>query len=117
MCKSGLPFAMLALKSVGVQAKPQYIYAKELALVIYEPTQHKRIMRPLSGKSFTILPVEFMSYSFGEQLYPTLVSEYSKSLWLVLLDGEGRMETAFIVEEPNHILQTTVLRFWASLRS
>jgi hypothetical protein len=43
-------------------------------------------------------------FSFHGIRYPAFVSEYNRTIWLVMLDAEGRMETAFVVEKPETYL-------------
>jgi hypothetical protein len=39
-------------------------------------------------------------FYYQRRHYPTLVSDRAGQPWLVMLDTEGRMETAFVVEQP-----------------
>jgi hypothetical protein len=47
---------------------------------------------------------EVLVYHWGESMYPTVVSDIDGSLWLVMLDLDGVMETAFPPEDPDTYL-------------
>jgi hypothetical protein len=43
---------------------------------------------------------ELLVYQFGEHLYPTVVAMVEERLWLVMMDANGVMETAFPPDDP-----------------
>ena len=52
---------------------------------------------------------EVFVYRWGETVYPTIVAEVEGARWLVMVDLDGIMETAFPPEDPETYLAN--LRF------
>jgi hypothetical protein len=52
---------------------------------------------------------DLLVYRWGERLYPTVVAEVEGARWLVMVDLDGILETAFPPEDPETYL--TNLRF------
>lgn len=55
-------------------------------------------------------------YSWGDTVYPTVVSEYSGSRWLVIFSLSGVMETAFPPDDPGEYLSDPRFRRLGTLR-
>jgi hypothetical protein len=55
-------------------------------------------------------------YSWGDIPYPTVVSEYSGSRWLVMFSLSGVMETAFPPDDPEGYLSDPRFRRLGTLR-
>lgn len=47
---------------------------------------------------------ELYVYRFGQDTYPTVVAEHAGRRWLVMLDLDGKMETAFPPNDPEDYL-------------
>jgi len=55
-------------------------------------------------------------YSWGDTLYPTVVSEYDGRRWLVMFSLSGVMETAFPPDDPEEYLSDPRFRRLGALR-
>lgn len=43
-------------------------------------------------------------YWYEQRPYPTIVSEIAEQVWLVMFDLDGVLESAYLVERPDHYL-------------
>jgi hypothetical protein len=50
-------------------------------------------------------------FSYGGNDYPSVVADIEHQSWLVMLDMDGGMETAFVIEQPQKYLFSPRLRF------
>lgn len=55
-------------------------------------------------------------YDYNGIIYPTIVSMYESSLWLVMFSMDGIMETAFLPDDPVAYLSKSAFKYMGLLK-